>query len=258
MNLTEPFASAYRRATTDTAPGGPEMLGVQIAVACAEVLAVDGVGLSLFGSHSFRTPIGASDPLASAAERLQFTVGEGPCLEAHSRRHQVRASDSDLARRWPAFHRELVTKTPFRGIISLPLQGGMSGLAAIDLYYRRPERVLDPSHQQTSAAADTVAALLTEHLRSIPFGSAAVDDWVRAVQDEDRALVSVAMGMMTVAADLSFTDALAVLRAHAFAGDISLDQLSRDLVSGRKSTADLHVESLPRDPGGPLFPDRRS
>lgn len=227
------------------------MIGVRIAVACADVLGVDGVRLSLFGANSFRTPIGASDPLATAAERLQFTVGEGPCLDAHAHRKPVRASAGDLARRWPAFHQELVTKTPFRGIISLPLQGGMTGLAAIDLYFRHPEREFYPSDQQTSAATDTVAALLAEHLRSIPFGSTAIDDWIRAAQDEDRALVSVAMGMMTVAGNLSFSDALAVLRAHAYAHDTSLDQLSSDLVSGRKTTAELELDSP-----GPARPDR--
>ncbi|VTU41512.1 hypothetical protein H4P1_00092 (plasmid) [Variovorax sp. PBS-H4] len=239
--MSEPFAAAYRRATTQTAPGGPEMIGVQLAVACADALSVDGVGLSLFTSDSFRTPIGASSPFATAAERLQFTVGEGPCLDAHTHREPVRASDTELARRWPAFHRELVTKTPFRGIISLPLGHDLAGHAAIDIYFRHPGRILDPTIQQTTAAANTVAALLAEHLRSIPFGSAAIDAWFDATEDSQRAMVSIAMGMVTVAADVTFHDALSLLRAHAYATDTSLDQLSTDLVTGRKTTHDLEL-----------------
>lgn len=218
------------------------MIGVQLAIACADVLSVDGVGLSLFSPQFVRTPIGASDPMATAAERLQFTVGEGPCLEAQTQQTPVRAADSELAIRWPAFHRKLVTRTPFRGIISIPLGGRLVGHAAIDLYFCHSERVLDPTSRRTLTAAATVADILDAHLEAIPFGSAAVDDWVQAAQTNDRAMISIAMGMITVAEDVSFTDALALLRAHAYASDISLDQLCTDLVTGLTTSGDLQPD----------------
>lgn len=243
VQMSDSFAVAYRRACAEKAPGGPEMIGSQLAIACADVLSVDGAGLSLFSPHFIRTPIGASDPLATAAERLQFTVGEGPCLAAQSQQNPVRAADVELAQRWPTFHRELVTKTPYRGIISLPLQGSLLGHAAIDLYFRHSERVLDPTSRQTTAAADIVTGILETHLRAIPLGSTAVDDWIQAAQTNDRAMISIAIGMITAAEDVNFTDALALLRAHAYTTGLSLDQLCVDLVTGRTTSSDLQLDA---------------
>src|SRR3954471_8525889 len=61
---------------------GPELLPTRLTRACLAVLpAADGAGLSLL-DNDFRVPIGATDDVAALAERLQFTIGEGPCLDA--------------------------------------------------------------------------------------------------------------------------------------------------------------------------------
>src|SRR6185437_11302048 len=61
--------------------GGLELLPVRLAQACVAVLPVSGAGISLL-YDDFRVPLGASDDAASCAEQLQFTTGEGPCLQA--------------------------------------------------------------------------------------------------------------------------------------------------------------------------------
>jgi hypothetical protein len=58
---------------------GPELLPVRVARACAQMLQVDGAGLSLVDTAQQRMPLGASSEEAATAERLQFTVGAGPC-----------------------------------------------------------------------------------------------------------------------------------------------------------------------------------
>src|SRR4051794_8841873 len=42
----------------------------------------------------------------------------------------------------------------------------------------------------------------------------------------DRSMVPIAMGMLTVASDLSFPDALDLLRAHAFLTERTLDEIA--------------------------------
>ena len=68
------------------------------------------------------SPLGASSPDAARAERLEFTVGTGPCLHAHDTGQPVFVVEDDIRRRWPAFADLLFAETPFRGIVSLPLR----------------------------------------------------------------------------------------------------------------------------------------
>ena len=52
-----------------------------------------------------------------------------------------------------------------------------------------------------------------------------------------------AMGVTSVALALSLADALAILRAHAFAADRTLDDTARDIVTGSLSPYRLTPES---------------
>jgi hypothetical protein len=58
---------------------GPELLPVLLARACARTPQVDGAGLSLRRHRPAAGVLGASSEEAATADRLQFTVGAGPC-----------------------------------------------------------------------------------------------------------------------------------------------------------------------------------
>ena len=113
MTIAERFASALAE-VTDPALAGPELLPVRLARACARTLAVDDAGLSLVDASQQRIPLGASSDVAEVAERLQFTVGAGPCMTAQETRQPVFAVEEDLRRRWPVFTELLFGATPFR------------------------------------------------------------------------------------------------------------------------------------------------
>src|SRR3954462_2254211 len=80
---------------------GPELLAVRLTRACVAALPVDGAGLTIHDTGGVRTPIGASDPVAAHAERLQFTHGVGPCLRAHDDGVAIAFDPALLARSWP-------------------------------------------------------------------------------------------------------------------------------------------------------------
>lgn len=99
---------------------GPELLPARLMRAAAAVLPVAAAGISAFSKLRHRVPLGASDDTAALAERLQFTVGEGPCLAAHTDQRAVVATAEVMSRCWPAFHLELTGRTPYRAIVSIP------------------------------------------------------------------------------------------------------------------------------------------
>ena len=104
-------ADFHRVFVTLTAPelAAPGLLPVRLAKACPAALPVAGAGLSAFTHDGFRIPLGASDDTALTAERFQFTVGQGPCIEAHASARPVLAPDAVLGFRWPLFHQQLVS-----------------------------------------------------------------------------------------------------------------------------------------------------
>jgi len=204
-----------------------ETLPLVLIQACVEVLPVDGAGLSL--TRELRVPLSASSALVTQAERLQTTLGEGPCLTASERGEPLVADLADLRATWPLYCSELVRLTPFRSVASLPLPGPDGpGLGAVDLYFVAERPVpLAALSEIRSDVTDQVAALLlgsSSWLAGDP-DRADPDNVTRRRMD-----VWAAVGMVVVGADLDNRDALAVLRAYAFGHDLSLDELARQVI----------------------------
>jgi hypothetical protein len=247
-------AAAFRRAwisAPDAATANAELLPDRLARACVDVLDVDGAGLSFFYSD-FRVPVGASDDLATAAERLQFTQGEGPCLESAATHRMLVSEADDLLRRWPTFSRELFSLTPYRAIVSLPLAMTRYSFAALDLYLTDPAAAGQLTLPDVSSVGEQIVYALTlalnEVLETDPDAnsspSADADDefmpaWLHTAAAQTRTLVWVAMGMAMAKYDLNATDAIALLRAYAFGHDRLLDDVAGAIIDGQLNLAEM-------------------
>jgi hypothetical protein len=240
MKIAERFAVAVARSAPNLP--GAELLPERLARACAEVLPVDGAGISLFFASDRRLPLGASDDQAAQAERLQFTVGEGPCLTAHASGRPVVAHEAEIRFRWPAFHDELVTRTAVRDIISLPLADETRGFGALDLY------LVPPNDIRVVTLADALA--VASEVVSVFFSRAGRADrgqegpaWLDAPAAERRSLVWQAMGFVNAGLEISSADALALLRAHAYAEGLELDDLAAKVLSRQVPLEHLAFDS---------------
>ena len=223
MGLAEGYAAAVRHAVARH--GDAVLLPLALVEACLEVLPVEGAGLSL--TQELRVPLSASDPVVGRAERLQVTLGEGPCLSAAGR-----ATASTLALRWPVFHTELVRQTPFRSVASVPIRlPGGEGLGAVDLYSRDEQGA-------PFAAVPQAAPEIADEVASFLLGTSG---WLREGQSlgvhrlqpaADRRLdVWVAVGMVIGHTGMANVDALALLRAYAFGHGLDLDELAAQVTT---------------------------
>ena len=279
--LLDTFTTAWRAEATTL---GQDVLPSVLARACTHVLSFDAAGLSLMSGPGARVPLGASSEDAAVAERLQFTVGEGPCFSAMHTGRPVVVTEEDFAQQWPALAEQHFTRTPFRGGLSLPLRVGGSRIGVLDLYLHR-SRPLDGSDiidaQDVAAAItvlllDTLREYLDEHrdhpssdrLDDEPTGgtregatggvlgasgltdrrpdqSATLSTWLNTPTARRRQQVWIATGMANLALALPSDQALAVLRAHAYASGQSLDTFADDIVTGRFDLTALRLD-LPR------------
>jgi hypothetical protein len=186
----------------------------------------------------------ASGPDITVADAAQFDVGEGPSRDAFSTGQPVLVYD--LARtdgRWPAF----VSGALARGmgaVYAFPLQLGAVRLGVLTCYSRRP-RALGKEELSVCAIYSEVA---TGYLIDQSSGTAitpGLDEFL-AAGVQIPTLVYQAQGMLTVDLGISLADALARMRATAFAEGISLNELAADIVADRRR---LHPDR--GDAGGP-------
>jgi hypothetical protein len=206
-------------------PGG-------ICQACVDGLDIDGAAISLLTASVSRTTLWATDLTAELLEDLQFTLNEGACMEAATTGHPVLVPDlrhSTQAARWPMFAAAVAEQTCVAALFALPLQWGTVNLGVLDMYRRLPGGLNDTQWCDALAATDLAALIM---LGKCTDPSADAGGWLDRALGQ-RADIHQATGMVLVQLDISATDALARLRAHAFSHQRLLIDVARDVVAQR-------------------------
>ena len=206
-------------------------LAGEICRACVEGLDIDGAAISLLTADPLRETVFASDATADLLEDLQFSLGEGACIDAAVSRRPVLVADmNDPAQtaRWPVYAAAVAEQTGVRAIFALPLQWGAIDVGVLDLYRRAPGALSAAQMRDALSAADA-ATLILLGLRSDPGD----DDQAWDRSWGNRAEIHQATGMVVAQLGVSAADALARLRAHAFAEQRLLGDVARDVVARR-------------------------
>lgn len=214
------------------------ILATAICRACVDGLEVDGASISVLTATEARETLSATDDTAQLLEELQFTLNEGPCVEAATTGNPVLVPDvqdtTDTAR-WPVFAAAVAEQTDGRALFALPLQWGAVNLGVLDLYRRLPVTLSDAQRRDAIGAADVATLMMLGH-RTDPGGESWLDGAVAS-----RAEVHQATGMVLVQLGVTAPEALARLRAYAFVHERLLIDVARDVVA-RRITISQDVE----------------
>jgi putative methionine-R-sulfoxide reductase with GAF domain len=89
-------------------------------------------GISMIHGREIQSR-GPSDPLVAELDRVQISLGEGPCLSALREHHTVLIDDMAAETRWPRFARAAVERGA-RSLLSFQLFVRRESLGALDLY----------------------------------------------------------------------------------------------------------------------------
>jgi hypothetical protein len=209
--------------------GGP----VSVAALCnaaALKLGVDGASVTAISGLLAREPLFASDELSARLEELQFTAGEGPGAEDFRLGSPVLIADLEsAAARWPGFVPEAVAAGA-RAMFALPLQAGAIRVGVLTLYRALPGPLSAGELADLLVFADIALHLLLDASSGISGspGYRPLDGL-----SERRAVVHQATGMISVQLGVSLEEALARLRAYAFAASAAVSDVAGDVVSRR-------------------------
>lgn len=211
-------ASVLAELTQAVVGGEPSVpVAARLCTAVADILGADGVALTVAASRADRLVVCATDACAAALEEAQDVVSEGPTLDALRTRGAVGGLALDAQRRrWPLLAEMLESRPGPLTLRAFPVEVDGTIVGAVTLY-QDGERALDLDEE---LARVVVAAIGGALLSSLGTTTVSHEGW--AVRDR----VDQATGMVAAQLEVPPIDALAVLRAHAFAHDTSLTDLS--------------------------------
>ena len=220
------------RILTRLSAGADADLGAErLCHVCAEVTAVSGAGIMLLSDDVSPGSLWTSNEVSARVEELQYTLGEGPCLDAY---HQDRpVLEPDLAdpatARWFGFAAAAV-EAGVRAVFGFPVQVGSVRLGALNLYCHRPGPLSDNQHADALVMADVAAHAVLVMQSGAPPGALAAELEAGAAHQHT---VHQASGMVSAQLDVSVGQALIRLRGHAFGHDRRLVAVAEDVVSRR-------------------------
>jgi GAF domain len=215
------------------AQAGARGAAVSAGDACevaAAVAGVDGAWLSVMSDPARRSLVHATDQRAAELDELQFTLGEGPGTDAFRLGSTVLATDLEAVAwrvRWPGFTLALAGVA---AVFAFPLVMGAIRVGVLGLYRKTPGPLDLDELADVLVCADTALLLLLNSRAGIDRGG---DGRAPGGWSDEHAQVYQATGMVSAQRGVELEAALALLRAHAFANDLTLNEVAAAVVARR-------------------------
>ena len=218
---------------TNVADQGDGLTGwlQRLCGAVVRALPASGAGVSVVDHHGLTGFAAASDAESEYLEELQFTLGEGPCVDALAGRRPVLEPDvgKGAMARWPMYA-PAVLERGVQAVFAFPLQVGAARLGVLDIYRRHPDGLDAGALALAVTFADVAVSTLLDAQGGLDVGMRqdALDEMMSY-----RTELYQAQGMVMVDLGSSVDEAMVRLRAYAFAHERRLSDVARDIVAGR-------------------------
>jgi len=203
----------------------------RLCAVCAEITEMSGAGIMLLAYDRPQGSVCTTDEVSAQIEELQYTLGEGPCVDAH--RHHAPVLEPDLASpavvRWAEFSRSAVAAGA-RAVFGFPVAIGEVRVGALNLYRDRPGPLTADQHADAVAVAQVAArSIITMQAGAVP-GQLGPE---LEAGGNFRFVVHQAAGMVAVQLGVSVDDALLRIRAHAFSTDETVVEVAEGVLARR-------------------------
>jgi hypothetical protein len=212
-----------------SAGGVTEPSTARLCDVCAKVSAMSGAGIMIMSDDTPAGSVCTTNEVSDRIEELQYTLGEGPCVDAYNEGRPVLEPDlADPATpRWLAFSPQALAAGT-RAVFGFPLHVGAARLGAMNLYSDRPGQLSDDQHADALVMADVTAqAVLAMQANAAPDALAAELE----AGANFHLVEHQAAGMVATQLGVSVREALVRLRAHAFSHDTGLNEVAEAVVA---------------------------
>ncbi|MFI8565480.1 GAF and ANTAR domain-containing protein [Rhodococcus sp. NPDC078407] len=203
--------------------------------AAVDVAGVDGGAVSLLVDGAVaRDLLYATDSDAVRIDELQFTVGEGPCLDAFNTDTTIAIPDlTDPAgtHRWPTFASDVVAELGAHSLMAVPITAHGAAVGVLELHRRTPGPYSLTQVEAARAIATALGPVILSEL--VPLGPSRTPSPGPPAGNYRMARgdINVAIGMLSTRLSVPINDAAASLRAHAYARSTSISSIAHDIVN---------------------------
>jgi hypothetical protein len=195
--------------------------------ACVVILGVDGAAITLANTRPERVTLCFTDETAARLEDLQDVLGEGPSARAYAQDEIVGLHvGDDRVRLWPRFTdaaREMLGELSLHAV---PIRPGRNVLGVLSVY-SRTRRALSRDDKTTQILVNAVGVALIDDAEEMANRDNPLADGPWSARDQ----IHQATGMVIAQLGVAPEDALAMLRAHAYAHDLTLADISEQVLT---------------------------
>ena len=195
------------------------------ALAKDTVPGATGAGVSVIDERGRRSS-GSTGARVREADKLQYELGEGPCLAAAARRQFIRIDDLTADERWPTWA-SAAAALGLGAAMSSPLVVGDETLGAMKVYADEPG-TFDSGSGQRLALFAAQAAVLVANVRAYDRAKRLSEGMRQAVRDRDA--ISVAKGVLMGRDAVDEDSALRLLLARSQRDGCTVAEAARSVV----------------------------
>ncbi|MBA2272472.1 MAG: GAF and ANTAR domain-containing protein [Actinobacteria bacterium] len=196
----------------------------RLAVACID--GADFCGVSLITKGKEIKSVGATDEVAAEVDKVQYEVGEGPCLSSIADQATFKIDDIGSDRQWPRFSAAAVDKG-VNSMLAFVLQISDQSLAALNLFAREAHAF--------SMEDVRVGAIFASHAaHTLANAQTHETDRLKAQQLEEalatRGVISNAVGILMAQEGMNREEAFGMLRTTSQALNFKLRVIAESVV----------------------------
>ena len=211
--------------------GGTDAYLFSLCAAAVRSLPASGAAVSVMMMNGARGLVIASDRTSQLMAELQVTLGEGPVIDAYALRRPVLEPELSVSAmsRWPSFA-PAALEAGIQAAFAFPLQVGAARLGVLDVHRAEPGSLAPTVLKEALTYAQVAVLTLLDGQWDAESGSGP-RGLERAM--EDQSVLYQAQGMIKVQLGVSLADAMARLRAHAYATEQRLSDVAHQVVQRR-------------------------
>ncbi|WP_433544269.1 GAF domain-containing protein (plasmid) [Streptomyces sp. CA-294286] len=222
----------------EAAEGTPDTLPARLCAVLVDHLPVRAASLTLLPHTRARQLIAASDAEALRVEELQFETAEGPCTAAADIGEPVLVADLEhQVTPWPVFGALMREQLPgVAALWALPLSFEGQTLGSAELLFGQPAPA-DPALLARAQEGTTAVTAILLHAYGLLSDDETPAPWEQAPLVRTHwASTHRAAGALSENLDIGTDEALARLRAHAFAANQPLPHLAAHILTTDRHT----------------------
>src|SRR3954467_9774209 len=150
--------AGLRRILAELSAGGRERSSARLCEVSTDIIRMSGAGIMLLSGDVPQGSVCTTNDVSALIEELQYTLGEGPCIDAHRLRVAVIEPDlaDPLTQRWAEFSRSAV-EAGVRAVFGFPMSIGDVHIGALNLYRDQPGPLTDDQHADAVVMAGVAA-----------------------------------------------------------------------------------------------------